>query len=154
MKWDEKKKWNENHWNSEMWRNEMRKRKVKTNGNIKGSGSNSTSLPHMGPTMPLKFKFEVLETQKIWSQFLSLKFNFFCFEWWNNTPKTFQTTSFFFFFFCASSVCFGLWIRGDETVLYNSVPLNPNTLSSSYFSRLQLFEYSPRISTISHALHF
>ena len=147
MKWDEKKKWNENLWNSEMWRNEMRKRKVKANGNIKGSGSNSTSLCTWVPQCHWNSSLKFWKLKKIAPSFHHSNSIFWVLTG-NNTQKPFQTT---FFFLCESHV---FWIMGDETELYNSVPPNPNTLLSSYFSCLQLFEYCPCISTISHALHF
>ena len=149
MRWDEKNKWNENLWNSEMWRNEMRKRKVKANGNIKGSGSNSTSLCTWVPQCHWNSSLKFWKLKKIAPSFHHSNSIFWVLTDGNNAQKTFQTT--FFFFLCEAQV---FWIMGDETELYNSVPPNPNILLSSYFSRLQLFEYTPCISIISHALHF
>ena len=147
MRWDEKNKWNENLWNSEMWRNEMRKRKVKANGNIKGSGSNSTSLCTWVPQCHWNSSLKFWKLKKIVPVFIT-QTQFF--EFWV-MKTTLKKLSKQLFFFCEFHV---FWIMSDETELYNSVPPNPNILLSSYFYRLQLFEYSPCISIISHALHF
>ena len=149
MKWDEKKKWNENLWNSEMWRNEMRKRKVKANGNIKGSGSNSTSLCTWVAQCHWNSSLKFWKLKKIAPSFHHSNSIFWVLTDGNNAQKTLQTT---FFFFCVRPKCFGLW-EMKLSYITQFHPIQTPSLSS-YFSCLQLFEYSPRISTISHALHF